>query len=99
MSAVNEDENNTTRTDRRIQQVIDKIEKTIEIKNRQRVILIADSKGRELRKQRLRNTHINIQYQPGAKIGNVFLDAAINRHINTVFRPKILIWLGTCGYH
>lgn len=85
-----------TRTDRRIQKTINKLEITIDYRNRSRVILIADSKGRELRKQRTANTHINIQYFPGAKISNVFLDAAIRRHITRVSDPIVLIWLGTC---
>ena len=50
------------RTDRRIINEIEKLNASIAVKDRSRAILIADSKGRELRKQRNRNTHLNIQY-------------------------------------
>ena len=87
-----------TRTDRRIAKGIDLIESKIATKDRRNAIIVADSKGRELKKQRVYNAHINIFYQPGAKLRNVHLDSYIKRHINnrTVRSPVVLIWLGTC---
>lgn len=94
----NEIESDETRTDRRIQKGIEKLEKTITYKNRNRAIIVADSKGRELWKQRDSNTHVSITYQPGAKLRNAHLDATIKRHLNnrTIKNPIVLIWLGTC---
>ena len=88
------------RTDRRIINEIEKLNASIAVKDRSRAILIADSKGRELRKQRNPNMHFNIQYQPGAKLRNVFLDASVKRHITnrSIRNPIVLIWLGTCEF-
>ena len=85
-------------TDRRIEKSIDSISKTIDTRNRSRAIIIADSKGRELQKQRAYNTHINIQYRSGAKIRNACLDSAVKRHLNdrTIRYPIALFWHGTC---
>lgn len=87
-----------TRTDRRILNSIDKLEKTVEYRNRSNAIIVADSKGRELIKQRNQNTHVKITYQPGAKLRNQHLDATIKRHLNNrlIVKPIVLIWLGTC---
>lgn len=87
-----------TRTDRRIIKSIETLEKTITRKNRHNAIIIADSKGRELKKQRESNTHVAVHFQGGAKLRNFHLDACIKRHLNdrSVTKPIILIWLGTC---
>lgn len=85
-----------TRTDRRIKRDQEKLEKIIVARNRSNVILIADSKGRELQKQRESHTHIQIQYHPGAKLRNTYLDSAIKCHLNNrmIHHPIVLIWLG-----
>ena len=86
------------RTDRRIIKSIETLEKTIVHKNRYNAIIIADSKGRELKKQRESNTHVAVHFQGGAKLRNFHLDACIKGHLNNrlVINPIILIWLGTC---
>lgn len=97
MSNANNDEIiEETRTDRRIKRDIEKLTKSIEFRNRDNTIIVADSKGRELQKQRDRDTHVRIYYQPGAKLRNTYLDLTIKRHLNTKYKPKVLIWLGTC---
>lgn len=98
MSDDKNEEESQTRTDRRISKGIDKLENEITVKDRRSAIIVADSKGRELRKQRVYNAHLNIFYQPGAKLRNVHLDLYIKRHLNnrTVRSPVVLIWLGSC---
>lgn len=62
------------------------------------LLLIADSKGCELKKQRELNTHVVVHFQGGAKLRDYHLDACIKSHLNdrSVIKPIILIWLGTC---
>ena len=49
MSDEENEENKTTRTDRRIVKSTLKLEKELEYRDRRRAIIVADSKGRELK--------------------------------------------------
>lgn len=92
------DEKTGTKLDRNIAKGIKKFTEEISYKNRNHAIIVGDSKCRELQKQRDHNSHVNIFYQPGAKLNNGHIDSYIRRHLTNVFNkpPIVLIWLGTC---
>ena len=80
LSNANE-EKSGTKADRNIAKSIKKHVEEITYKNRNHAIIVGDSKCRELQKQRQHNSHVNIFYQPGAKLNNGHIDAYIRRHL------------------